>query len=364
MNDKKIAVVAITDRGVETALKIKKALYKVGLTSKVYSPQKYSRKGVVVMIMSFTEFVKNNYNSLDALVAVMATGITIRAVAPLLESKLTDPAVVSVDVTGRFVISLLSGHLGGANELTRIIAEGIGATPVITTASDVTGKMCVEDIAKTLHLTIENPRSLVAVNSVIVNNSDQVAIILVGDLEIPIDKLDCYEIKRVKNSLLESNIIDNYDAGIIIAKPCEILNIPKLQKPFTILKTKRVVVGLGARKNSSTESIVEAVDKALESIQIPLGRVNSFATVEIKKNSEPMITAVEQLRGTLEFLSVDALRSLTHSELSPDSVIVQEKIGVGGVCERAALIMAGKNSSLLLKKTKLNGVTVAVAAGE
>jgi cobalt-precorrin 5A hydrolase len=77
-----------------------------------------------------------------------------------------------------------------------------------------------------------------------------------------------------------------------------------------------------------------------------------------------MVDAVERLGASLEFLSVDALRSLNHSDLSPDSAMVQEKIGVGGVCERAALLTAGKNSKLLLKKTKLNGVTVAIAEGE
>ena len=77
-----------------------------------------------------------------------------------------------------------------------------------------------------------------------------------------------------------------------------------------------------------------------------------------------MVKAAEHLGKPLEFLSVDALRSLNHKDLSPDSKMVQEKIGVGGVCERAALLVAGENSKLILKKTKLNGVTVAVAEGE
>jgi cobalt-precorrin 5A hydrolase len=110
--------------------------------------------------------------------------------------------------------------------------------------------------------------------------------------------------------------------------------------------------------------MIEAVNKALERVHVPLERVNHFATVDIKKTSKPMVEAVAQLGAPLEFLSVDALRSLNHVDLSPDSAMVQKKIGVGGVCERAALIAAGKNSKLLLKKTKLNGVTVAIAEGE
>jgi cobalt-precorrin 5A hydrolase len=361
MYAKGIAVVAITRRGVETALKIKEVLDVAGFNATVYAPKKFRQNGVVILEKKFDEFVKSNYSSVNALVAVMATGITIRAVAPLLENKLTDPAVVGVDATGRFVISLLSGHYGGANELSRTIAKGIGATPVITTASEVTGKMSADEIAKNLHLTIQNPESLIAVNAAIVNG-DRLIVVLTDDVKIPTNELSCYEIKKAENGAQAQEIVNDYDAGIIITnKP---LSIAKFVKPFTILKTKSIVVGLGARKDSTTDSIIEAVDQALELIHIPLERINAFATVDIKKTSKPMMEAVERLRVPLEFLSVDALRSLNHQDLSPDSAMVQEKIGVGGVCERAALLIAGKNSKLLLKKTKLNGVTVAVAEGE
>ena len=361
MYAKGIAVVAITRRGVETALKIKDTLDRVGLNSKVYAPKKYNQNGVVTFDKKLADFVKENYTTVDAIVAVMATGITIRAVAPLVESKLTDPAVVGVDATGKFVISLLSGHYGGANELTHTIAKGIGATPVITTASDIMGKMSVEEIAKTLHLTIQNPESLVAVNAAIVNG-DRLIIVLAGDVKIPTNAVGCYEIKKTKDGVQALDIINNFDVGIIITE--EPLTIDKFVKPFTILKTKYLVVGLGARKDSSEDSIIEAVDKALESVHVPLTRINRFATVDIKKNSKPMVHATGRLGAPLDFLSVDALRSLTHKDLSPDSAMVQEKIGVGGVCERAALLAAGKNSKLILKKTKLNGVTVAIAEGE
>lgn len=361
MYAKGIAVVAITRRGVETALKIKEALDKSGLNSTVYAPKKYNQNGVVALDKKLADFIKDTYSTVDALVAVMATGIVIRSVAPYLESKLTDPAVIGVDVTGKFVISLLSGHYGGANELTKTIAKGIDATPVITTASDVTGKVSVDELAKTLHLTIQNPESLVAVNSAIVNG-DHLVIVLSGDVKIPTNAISCYEIKKAENGVQALEIINHYDAGVIITH--EPLSIDKFVKPFTILKTKYIVVGLGARKDSTADSIIEAVDASLERVHVPLSRVNRFATVDIKKTSKPMVEAVERLGAPLEFLSVDALRSLNHSDLSPDSAMVQEKIGVGGVCERAALIVAGKNSKLLLKKTKLNGVTVAVAEGE
>ncbi len=361
MYAKGISVVAITRVGVETALKIKEALDKAELSSTVYAPKKYCQNGVVPLEKKLGDFIKDTYSTVDALVAVMATGITIRAVAPLLESKLTDPAVVGVDATGKFVISLLSGHFGGANELSRTIAKGIGATPVITTASDATGKMSVDEIAKVMHLTIQNPESLVAVNAGIVNG-DHIIIVLNGNIKIPMNAISCFEIKKAENGVQAIEIINCYDAGVIITD--EPLTIDKFVKPFTILKTKIIVVGLGARKDSTAESIIQAVDASLEQLKILSSSVDCFATVDIKRNSKPMVEAVERLGAPLEFLSVDALRSVSYNDLSPDSAMVQEKIGVGGVCERAALLTAGKNSKLLLKKTKLNGVTVAIAEGE
>ena len=361
MFTKGIAVVAITRLGVETALKIREVLEKAGLNCKVYAPKKYSQNGVVSLEVKFADFIKQNYSLVDALVGVMATGIIIRSVAPLLESKLSDPAVIGVDSTGKFVISLLSGHYGGANELTRIIADGIGGTAVITTASDAMGKQSVDELARLLHLSIQNPESLVGVNSAIVNG-DKLVVVIIGDMTIPLEKVSCYDVKKVKDGVEALEIIDNYDAGIIVTG--EPVSISKFNKPFTILKAKRLVVGLGARKQASIDSIIQAVCTGLKLAKVSIDNINTFATVDIKRDSVEMVAAVQQLGKPLEFLSVDVLGSLNHKDLSPDSKMVQEKIGVGGVCERAALIVAGENSRLILKKTKLNGVTVAIAEGE
>lgn len=361
MYNRGIAVVAITRRGVETALNIKRALDVEGLASSVFAPKKYSQPGVTEMDAKFGDFVKENYSKLDAIVAVMATGITIRAVAPYLESKLTDPAVIGVDAAGKFVISLLSGHYGGANELTRIIAKGTGATAVITTASDSLGKQSVDELAKILHLTIENPQSLAPVNAAIVNG-DSVVVVLVGDVRVPTDVINGFEVKRANTGEEAVEIVNTYDAGAVVTR--EPLRIEHFGKPFTILRARRIVVGLGCRKDSHCDPLVEAVNSALKTAGLPAGRVDRFATVDIKRDSTAMLDAAKLFGVPLDFLSVDALRSLNHPDLSADSKMVQEKIGVGGVCERAALITAGKNSKLLLKKTKQNGTTVAIAEGE
>lgn len=361
MYSKGIAIVAVTSRGVETAVKIKDALGNLELTCMVFAPKKYDQKGVVSLDKKLGEFIKEIYSNVDAIVAVMATGIIIRVVAPCLESKLVDPAVLGVDASGRFVITLLSGHYGGANELTRLIADGIGATPVITTASDVMGKQSVDELARILHLAIENPESLPAVNSAAVNGA-KLALVLTGDIKIPANKILGYEVKKADNGEQAVEIVNNFDAGVIITK--ETLLKDKLMKPVTILKPKNIIVGIGSRKNVSENEIVEAVNSALARVNVPLEQVNGLATVSIKKDTQSMISAAKRLGLHLEFLSVESLRSFKHHDLSPDSKLVEQKIGVGGVCERAALIEAGKKAKLILKKTKVNNVTVAIAEGE
>ncbi len=361
MFSKGIAIVAITRRGVETALRIKETLSKQGLIGNVFAPPRYTQAGVIALEKKIDEFFKETYNKTDAIVAVMATGIIIRAIAPLLENKLVDPAVIGVDASGRFVISLLSGHYGGANELTRLIADGIGATPVITTASDVMGKQSIDELARVLRLKILNPGSLVAVNSAIVNG-EKLVIVTLGDVHVPLTRVLGFDVELVKTTEVAAEIVNRYDAGAVITQAT--LPQHRFTKPVTFLKPLTVAVGLGARKDAAEDSIVDAVNAALTKVNVPLERVDRLATVSIKKDSEPMIKAAESLGLKLEFFNVDMLRALEHGDLSPDSEIVKRNIGIGGVCERAALMAAGKNPRLILKKTIQNGVTVAVAEGE
>lgn len=358
MFDKGVAVVAITHRGVETAIKIQKALDLAKLNSTVYAPKKYSQNGVVALDKKLADFAKDIYSRVDGIVAVMATGITIRAVAPLLDSKLTDPAVVGVDASGKFVISLLSGHLGGANDLTHIIAQGINAIPVITTASDILGKQSVDELAKNLHLKIENPDSLAAVNSAIVNG-DRVVVVIVGDAKIPSNAIGAYEVRTAQNGNEALDLINHFDAGIIIRR--EPLTVTKFTKPFTILKTRMVVVGVTATKEVTIDNIVQAVDVALEKVHVPLSRVHSIATADAKDDSQPMVDAATKLHAQLEFLNSEDLPEIAGSTSEEAK---EEKSGKGALSERAALFLAGPNAKLILKKTKLEGVTVAIAEAE
>jgi len=359
MFPKGIAIFAITRQGVETAVKIRNILNENRIKCQIYTLEKYAQKDTVP-VKTTKDAIKQVFSNVDGIVAVMATGIIVRTVAPLLKSKLSDPAVVCVDTSGKFSISLLSGHYGGANKLAKLVADGLGAIAVITTASEVLGKQSIDELAKKLHCSILNPKSLVAVNSALVDEKNLV-FVLSRNIKISLNQIKEYEIKTANNIEQAIEIVKGFDAGVIVSTE----TVPKnsLQN-VAFLKPKTVTVGIGSRKVVSEKDIFELVSWALNQLEIPLARVDRLATVDIKRDSESMLKAAKKIGLNLQFISLEDLGKFSHEDLSDDSKLVMEKIGVGGVCEQAALIVAGKKAKLLLKKTKAKGVTVAVAEGE
>ncbi|MEM3162400.1 MAG: cobalamin biosynthesis protein, partial [Candidatus Bathyarchaeia archaeon] len=312
------------------------------------------------------EEIKHIFSEFDAIVGVMAAGILIRAVAPLLGGKLSDPAVVCVDVSGRFAVSLLSGHYGGANQLAKLIADGIGAMAVITTASEVVGRKSVEEVARSLHCKIVNPKSLVDVNALIVDGRE-IVVTFSGFSNQKVPGSVCGYGVRVAESLDGAlGILKEFDGGILVTRDgSEALKVLRnFPRPVAVLEPKAIVVGIGARKEVCAEEVSEAVNRALEMAGVPAAFALKLATVDIKRDSEGIADAGNRLNLPIQFISVDALREFDHRDLSPDAEAVRRRIGVGGVCERAALIAAGGKARLILRKVKMGRVTVAVAEAE
>ena len=173
------------------------------------------------------------FNSNDAIIPVMAVGIVVRSVAPYVCDKKTDPAVVVVDDIGKYAVSLLSGHLRGANRLTRIVAEEIGATAVVTTATELLGRKSVEEVAEEHNLRIVNSESLTPVNSAIVNDRD-VLFAAIGPTFSA--ETDAESLKTVASLEQFKEMMEGYDAGIVIAKT--IVPLESVTKPVTLLVPK------------------------------------------------------------------------------------------------------------------------------
>ena len=155
----KVAIISVSDKGQKVAEDLKE---KLDMDSTIIRTDLYHKNVKKYFPLLFSEY--------DAIIAIMASGILIRSIAPLVESKISDPAVINIDDNANFVISTLSGHLGGANKLTQKIADLIGATPVITTSTDVNNKLGIDVIAKDLFLSIDNTKEILFFNKAILEN--------------------------------------------------------------------------------------------------------------------------------------------------------------------------------------------------
>ena len=185
MFERGVAIVTLTKWGVPTSMNVANALGKTQIKCKLYS-----RRGNYVQTESphsmgthADQFAKL-FNDFDAIIAVMAVGIVVRSIAPLIANKKTDPAVVVVDDLGKYAISLLSGQIRGANRLAKIVAKEIGAIPVVTTATELLGKKSVEEIAEEHNLNLVNFESLTLVNSAIVNER-KILVATIGGVACP-----------------------------------------------------------------------------------------------------------------------------------------------------------------------------------
>lgn len=177
----------------------------------------------------------------------MASGILIRSIAHLIDSKVTDPAVLNIDDNGNFVISTLSGHLGGANELTNKIAGLINATPVITTSTDVNKKLGIDVLARDLYLSIDNTKEILYFNKAILKGRKI-------SLTVNPNKNFDYLFTYLNNNSLEIIVEINFSSKI----NTEEIQV-NLDEHRLILKERKIVVGIGCRRGKECEFIYEGL---------------------------------------------------------------------------------------------------------
>ena len=278
------------------------------------------------------------WNSSDAIIFISACGIAVRDVAPHLKSKTTDPAVLVIDDNGRFVIPILSGHIGGANALASLLSEKIGAVAVITTATDGMGKFSCDSWAVTHGCDISSLRAAKDVSAEILTQD----VALSSEFSLPdtlpngLKKADCGEI------------------GIFIG-------IHKVKPYETTLRliTKIVTLGIGCRRNIEKEKIRKFVDEVLNKNNIDIRSVCGVASIDVKKNEIGLLGYAEEVRLPVRFYSAEELQGVCGDFAK--SEFVSRTVGVVKVCERAAVIEGG---NLIIHKTPKDGVTVAAAIKE
>ena len=333
----KIAVISVSDKGNELASLLK---------------EKLDSDSTIIKCDLYHKNVKNYFpvlfNEYDAIIAIMASGILIRSIAPLIKSKLTDPAIINVDDNGNFAISVLSGHIGGANEMTDKIAKLLNATPVITTSTDVNNKLGIDVLARNLYLSIDNSEKILYFNKAILEGREI-------SLTINPNKNFKYLFEYLNDTTFETNISISYSSKI---NTDEIL--VTLDEHELTLKEKKVVVGIGCRRGKESIKIFEGIKKSFGELNISPTRINMFASAEIKKDEKGIIHLSDTLNIPVEFVDMEKLKLFKSGDVSK-SDFVYSKFGIYGVCEPSALIVAGFDSRLIFKKTSYDGVTIAVA---
>ncbi len=311
----KFAYISVTDNGLELCARIRG-----DFPGDILTLEKRSYAGVAKSFQSFAEMMAYAFAGYDCLVCVMATGIVVRSIARLIRSKTKDPAVLVLDEKGEFCISLLSGHIGGANAYTRMIADKIGAHPVITTASDVSGKIAVDTLAMSLGCAISDMTAAKDITALIVGSG---------------------------------KVVVNYEGAIYIsAKPAPALPIPYVQ-----LIPRNLVLGMGCRKGMPAAKVLAFVEQEMTQLGLRREAIKFLGTVDVKAEEKGLIEAAAELRA--EFSIVERSRIAEVEQRFASSSFVRKTIGVGAVAEPVGYIVSG-GGECLLPVVRKDGMTLSI----
>lgn len=345
----KLAIVAITPGGAKLARSLGRNLPQatVFLPSKFRQEDdcRYGDEPVALLLPRL-------FRQFEGLLCLMATGIVARILAPHLRGKDVDPAVVVMDEAGRFAISLLSGHLGGANRLAAAAARATGGEAVITTATDVNGLPAWDDIAGQQKLAIEPLASVRTLN----------ALLLEGK---PIGLVD--RKKRVAPHFAEVatvHLLKAFSDPRMASMAGRVLvthrHVPDIERhgPLLLLHPKDLVIGIGCNRGTSEEEIAAEVDAVLLEAFLSPASIGLLASVEAKSDEAGLLSYAGSRNLPIEFHSAARLNAAPLT--SAPSLHALRAVGTRGVCEPAALLSAGA-ARLLVPKQKRGNVTVAVA---
>ncbi len=342
-----VGIFPVTDDGLRIARLIESGIE----GCRVYSPSELKRGGLSRRVREAFKV------GLKGIVFVSAVGIAVRTVAPFIKDKSRDPAVVVVDDTGRFVVSLLSGHLGGANRLARCIAELLNATPVITTATDSRGLSCVEDMAETFSLAIENLEGTRYVNSAIIKNKKVYVVDRNRNRLSRIKDVFTGKGPFVFTTRIPMRLEDGGAVVVISTRYSEVVDDSILQRTV-FLKPKEFVVGMGCDRGVSVREVEDAFIGVLREADISPLSVRNIASIDLKRDEKGLVGLARKYNLRIEFFSRERLKGVRLP--SGVSVFVKERIGIGGVCEPSALLSAG-TQRIWRRKKKVGRVTVAIA---
>ena len=343
------AVFTATPRGTKTALRVRASL---DASVDIFGKAGQEMSAGVRVYERLAPQVAAAFRQYDALIFIMATGIAVRMIAGSLKSKLEDPAVLVLDEEAQHVISLLSGHIGGANELTRELAASLGADPVITTATDVQKKLAVDVAAARLALRPSPKEQIKRFNSAVLDDES---------IRYVIDE-NLARASFYKKRLDDMGLTALFGRGL---PPEEGLTAfitadeSVRREDVICLVPRRLVAGIGCRRGTEMSEIRAALEAALTRIGRSIADVSLLASTEVKADEAGLLALSAELKRDIRFHSNEKMQETIDAYGLSESPFVKRNIGIGNVAEAAALasVPAGR---LALAKTRFEKVTVAL----
>lgn len=319
-----------------------------------FAPERFAGGGVQPLSEPTSALLARLWPGAGGFLLVMAAGIAVRAVAPLLRDKAVDPAVVVLDPEGRFAVPLLSGHLGGANALAREVGRRLGAVPVLTTATDAAGAPAAEVWARDRGLRIEDRAGVIRVNAAWANG-DPVAAYLDPALGDPalLDELEPF-LSFVTGDEAEAR--EEEAKGVLLAVTHRLL--PGLGAALT-LRPPCLTLGAGCREGADPGEVVDGARRALEDAGFAAGAVRQVASVDAKAQEPALRELARALGVPYVTLPPEALAAVP---VPNPSARVARAVGTPSVAEAAALA-ASRGGRLVLPKVKGSTWTLAAALG-
>lgn len=332
-----LGIIPVSDTGLEMARIIQKEIS----DSLIYTKSKQTD---CIQIYSIDDCVKNIFNSCSAILFIGAMGICVRSIAPYIQNKRTDPAIINIDSTGKYVISVLSGHIGGANELTERIAHIIGGEAIITTQSDNTGLWALDTLNVKFEWTVEtNANNFNHPLTTFVKGQKTVLLLDIKDAGTAylertkpdhVDifyKFDQIDLKNYELLIAVSPFIYDSDIQTIYYRP------------------KVLHLGIGCRKNCNPEGIPEDIAQKLSENNISVESLKDISTIELKKE-EPLLKKLQNAFGNIP-IKIHKADDLKDIEVINPSEKVEEVTSVQGVSESSA-IKSSDGGLLIIEKQK------------
>ena len=338
----KIAVISFTSSGKEISEKIKKKLSVLD-SSKLYNVIEITKQTFDDKVSNHMEDIFSLY---DAIIFIASTGIAVRLIAPYVNSKTSDPAVIVIDDLGKYAISLLSGHIGGANELTLEISGILKSKAIITTASDGRGIDAIDVFAKRNNFYIEDMKMAKVLTALMVEGK---RIKLISEVDV---KINYENIEYIK---------DSYEGIIIVSSYQDIEQYLNKEddRPVCILRPKNLNIGIGCRRGKTKEEIKFGIEEVFKDNNLSLNSVRNIGTIDIKHDEAGIIEVSKELNAEMILFSKSDIEGV--SDKFDKSKFVKSNVGVTSVSEPSAYLL-GKE--MLVYKKIFSGVTIAVSRSE